>query len=179
MDLVDRLVEHDLWLTERILRAAGELTDPVLDASVQGECAGLEVVAQPSIRRLLEVMVLTKEVWGAGMTGDAVALDARPSGLDQILARWSIAAARFRAAVEDVARRDAWDQTFIRTTWDVPETFTNGQAVAHTLTFSACRTALALRLLQARGVVLDLGSGDPLGGDMGPGTDTSGGRGTA
>src|SRR2546429_564426 len=35
MDLTDRLLEHDLWLTRRLLEAAASLTDDQLDEMVE------------------------------------------------------------------------------------------------------------------------------------------------
>ena len=161
MDLIDHLVEHDLWLTERILACAEALPDGALDDPIAAWSEGLEVVAEPTLRGLLEAMVFTKEMWGAGMTGEAIP-GPHSSTVGEMLERWRVAGSRFRRVVEDVRRHDRWNETFIRTTWTPPELFTMGGAVAHTLTFSACRRTLALRVLQARGLGRDLEDGDPI-----------------
>lgn len=161
MDIGDRLIEHDLWLTGRILELAASLPDTVLDEPVAGRAQGLQVVAEPTLRALLTAMVFTKEVWGAGIAGDAVG---RPPSLDAeaLLRRWRPAAARFRRVVQDIRVRRRWGEVFVRTTWQAPEVFAMGAAVAHVLTFSACRRALALAILQSHGVGSDLGDGDPI-----------------
>ena len=161
MDLVQRLIEHDLWLTERLLACAQALPDSALDAPIDDHVQGLVVIAEPTLRQLFEAMVFTKEMWGAGMAGEAIARSQASSAPD-LLARCRTAAERFRGVVADIQCRNGWDETFIRTTWSPPGIFTKGGAVAHTLTFSACRRALALRVLQSHCLGMELGNDDPI-----------------
>jgi hypothetical protein len=70
MDLSDRLVEHDHWLTARLLENAATLPDDALDRPIR---PGLVVHAfegpEPDVRTMLERIVFTKEVWTAAIGG--------------------------------------------------------------------------------------------------------------
>ncbi|MGZ4359857.1 MAG: helix-turn-helix transcriptional regulator, partial [Gaiellaceae bacterium] len=63
MDLSDRMVEHDNWLTERLLDCAAQLTDEQLDEPVLLSPPSLAFEDEaPSIRSMLDRLVLAKEM---------------------------------------------------------------------------------------------------------------------
>ena len=158
MDLTERLVEHDLWLTGRMLEQAERVPDEVLDRPIPLDIEGID--DDPTIRRLLDRLVRNKEMWGANFTG-ADYVDRTEDSVPALRSRWDAAVGRYRAAVRRVAANDEWDTAFVDAVCEPPETFTYGGAVAHVLTFSAYRrTLLALAVHDAG--YRDLGIGDPM-----------------
>lgn len=158
MDLSERLIEHDLWLTGEMLDRASGLPDDVLDRPIQISVEGID--CDPTLRRLLTSLVSRKEAWGAMFAGLDIPAETDTSiaGLQR---RWKAASARYEAEVCRIKAESAWDTTFIDVECDPPQTFTYGGAIAHVLTFSAHRRTLALGALHDAGIT-DLGSGDPM-----------------
>jgi AraC family transcriptional regulator len=152
MDLTDRLVEHDRWLTARLLERAAGLTDEELDREIR---PGHQVLSfdgpEPSVRAMLDRLVWTKEVWVAALTGS----DFPPEPSLEIAAlrrRLSAAGDAFVAAVRNVRERDGWDDAFVDALCDPPQAFTYGAVVAHVLTYSAYRRQVLLEALLELGV---------------------------
>lgn len=160
MDLIDRLIDHDLWLTDQILDRATRLKDEDLDRPLELGDADVPLVTEPTLRRLLGRLVWTKEMWAAAIAGHALqpSDDSSPAGLQR---RFGTASADFRKVVADVRSGDRWNDTFIDTTCDPPEAFTFGGAIAHVVTFSAYRREIAVAALRRAGID-DLGIGDPI-----------------
>jgi uncharacterized damage-inducible protein DinB len=159
MDFVDRIVEHDVWFTRRLLDRATTLPDEALDRRVlQG--ATLFATDGTTLRRLLTEMVTTKENWAGTLTGRSPAdgRDDTPEGLSR---RLDVAGAAFASAVKGIRDRGEWDAGFVDALCDPPESFTYGGMLAHVTTFSAWRRTLAVLAFRQLGVD-DLGIGDPL-----------------
>ncbi|MEU8247225.1 AraC family transcriptional regulator [Nonomuraea sp. NPDC048916] len=147
MDLTDRLIDHDLWLTGRLLDGAGELTDEQLDTVVR---PGHEVLAfdgpEPTVRLMLDRLIWTKEVWNAAIAGRDMP-DGGDRTLDGLRARWASAGAEFRALVHDIRRRNAWNDVFVDALCEPPQSFTLGGVLAHVITFSAHRRQVLIEVL--------------------------------
>ncbi len=160
MDLTDRLVEHDNWLTARLLDAASQLTDGELDEPVVlnppttafGEPA-------PSIRSMLDRLVMAKEMWAASISGHTVA--AMPdTSLEGMRERLAAAGEAFARLVRDIRLRNAWDTAYVNAIQSPPETNTFGAAVAHVLAWDAVRREIVAGALLAHGI--DAVSLDPI-----------------
>jgi AraC family transcriptional regulator len=161
MDLTQRLVEHDLWLTGRILDRVRALSNDELDDTVplDHELQPYEADA-PTIRAMLERLVRTKEIWTAAYRGrELVAANER--SIDSLRRRFDESGREFAEIVLEIQRRDAWDTAFVDALCEPPASFTAGAMVAHVLTFSAYRRQQLLIALQRHGID-DLGSGDPI-----------------
>lgn len=161
MDLTDRLVEHDQWLTARLLERAAGMTDEELDREIR---PGHQVLSfdgpEPSVRAMLDRLVWTKEVWVAALTGSD--FPAEPDlNIPALRRRLSTAGDAFVAAVRDVRERDGWDDAFVDALCDPPQTFSYGAVVAHVLTYSAHRRQVLLEALRELGVS-DLEPGCPI-----------------
>jgi AraC family transcriptional regulator len=162
MDLVDRMLEHDLWLERRLLDAAASLPEEKLDEPVRVEPPVRHAFPseQPTVREMLERLIFSKETWTASLAGR----DEPPRGgssLDELRARLERYGAEFATAVRDIRDRGAWDTAFVDAVCDPPETFTFGGMVAHVLTWSAHRRHVAIGALRSLGAEFD-GTGDPL-----------------
>jgi AraC family transcriptional regulator len=151
MDLTDRLLEHDLWLTGRLLDAAGKLPAEQLgqQLDVEGETLG----------SMLERLVWSKEMWTAAVEGRPMP-ERREGSPECLRKRLGEAGPAFLEIVRDVRARGAWDTAFVDATCKPPESFTYGGMAAHVLTHSAYRRNVVLEALQRHG--LDVADSDPL-----------------
>jgi AraC-like DNA-binding protein len=161
MDLTDRMLEHDLWVTRRLLEAAAALPAPSLDEPFRVTPAQPHAFEQdePTVRDMLERLIRTKEIWTASIAGRATP-EHGGTTVDELRARLEDSGTAFAAVVRDVRDRGAWDTAFVDALCEPPETFTYGGAVAHILTRSAHRRAGLVGALRSLGA--DVGSGDPL-----------------
>ncbi len=161
MNLTNRLIEHDLWLTRRLLAAATQLTAAQLDAPLPKpeQPVPFDRVEQ-SLRDVLQRLVFTKEVWVAAVLGRKLPeqQDNSAAGLQQ---RMEIAFGEFRALVQRVEAENLWDAEFVDMICEPPERFTYGGMIAHVITFAAYRRTVAIQALARLGVT-DLGYGDPI-----------------
>ena len=160
MDLVDRMLGHDDWLTRELLVSAERLPDAVLDAPVDLGAGNQPEVTAASLRALLARLVHTKEMWAASILGESEPPDTS-SDIPELLQRWERASARWQDAVRDVRDRGRWDDAFIDVSCDPPETFVLGAAILHVFTHTAYRRGLAIGIMQHLGVPAPQG-GDPL-----------------
>ena len=152
MDLTDRLLEHDLWLTGRLLDAAGDLPAEKLaePLDVEGETIG----------SMLERLVWSKEMWTAAVEGRPMP-ERRAGSPECLRKRLGEAGTAFVEIVRDARERGTWDTAFVDATCQPPESFTYGGIAAHVLTWSAYRRNVVLEALQREGV--DVAHSDPLG----------------
>ena len=160
VDLADRLVAHNLWLTRQLLDRAAQLPDEALDRPLDLGETDVAELSEPSLRALLSHLVFEKETWTAAITGRALD-ERRPSSIEALRRRLELVGPEFRDLVREAGERGDWDRTFIDATCDPPESFTLGGAIAHVVTFSAHRRELAIGALRSLGVA-DLGYGDPI-----------------
>jgi AraC-like DNA-binding protein len=161
VDVIDRMIEHDLWLTRRLLDAARTLPADKLDEPI-AVAPGVPYdfpQERPSVRDMLTRLIVSKEVWTAAIAGRKAPEDDGNS-LCELHERFERSGAEFAAVVKDVRDRGAWDTAFVDAVCDPPETFTFGAMVSHVLTWSAHRRFLAIGALRHLGA--DVGSGDPI-----------------
>ncbi len=161
MDLTDRLIEHDLWLTRRLLEAAMTLTDAQLDAPLikPEQPVPFDVVEQ-TLRDVLRRIVFTKEVWVAAVLGRSLP-ETEDNSASGLLRRMEAVFGEFRVLVQQVREQGLWDAEFVDLLCDPPETFTYGGMIAHVITFGAYRCTVAIHALTRLGVT-GLGYGDPI-----------------
>ncbi len=160
MDLSDRMVKHDTWLTRRLIEVAGELPDDALDEPVRlTPRTPAFADPAPSIRAMLDRLVYTKEMWSAAIAGRAFTRD-EDTSLCGLKRRLEGAGGEFTQLVRSIRERNAWDSAFVDATCNPPESFTFGGAVAHALSWDAFRRQIVAATLQERG--LESVSADPL-----------------
>jgi len=161
MDLTDRLIEHDEWMTRRLLERAKELSDTQLDQPLANPQRPLPFESpEGTLRKTLERLITTKEVWSAAINGRPFPENADTS-LPGLQARLNTAFAEFKAIVHAVRNAGRWDETFVDALCVPAETFTYGGMIAHVVTYSAFRRLTALKALESLGIH-DLGFGDPI-----------------
>lgn len=152
MDLVDRMVEHDNWLTEQLIDGASRLPEGALDDPVRldppTEAFGEDA---PTLRSMLNRLVFTKEMWTAAITGHAFE-ESEDISVEGMRDRLGAAGGAFAQAARDIRDRGAWDTAFVDATCDPPETFTFGAAIAHVLVWDSRRHDAVAGALRERGV---------------------------
>ncbi|MEV0154275.1 helix-turn-helix domain-containing protein [Micromonospora sp. NPDC050686] len=158
MDLTDRLLDHDRWLTDQLIERAASLPAATLDREIR---PGHVVLAfdgpEQTVRAMLDRLVWTKEVWTAAMMGHPLP-DEPDRSVGALRARHATSSAQFRGLVQGIRERGEWDDAFIDALCDPPQTFTFGGAVAHVVTFSAHRRQVLLSALaELEGVTPDSG----------------------
>jgi len=161
MDLTDVLIQHDLWLTRRILEKAQSLSDAQLDKPLKGfDNPLLYHSDEKTLRELLDRLVFTKETWMASIHGRK-----EPANPDKsvkgMLKRFESAFGEFVALTKKVRDEKLWDSNFMDMLCEPPETFAYSGMIAHVLTFSAYRRTVVIEALKQFGIT-DLGYGDPI-----------------
>ncbi|HEY7146637.1 MAG TPA: AraC family transcriptional regulator [Streptosporangiaceae bacterium] len=170
MDVLDRMLDHHLWLVGEIVDRTAQVGTDVLDRPIELSVEGID--ANPTLRSVTDRLVSQLEMWISTLQGGTAMPatgDTTPQGWRSRLAA---AGPRFRDLVLTPVREGRADDTFIDAMCDPPQTFTYGGVLAHVLNFSAVRRTMAIGALDSAGVT-DLGSGDPMRFVGGTGTDAS------
>lgn len=162
MDLIDRLLDHDYWLTRRMLERAETLGDEKLDKpfATPSQATSFES-EQKTLRDLLDRVVFTKEVWVAALEHQEFPSAEREKSIRGLISRLEIAGPTFITLAKRVRDQNKWDETFVDELCEPPETFSFGGMISHVLTFNTFRRQLALEIMRKMGVE-DLGYGDPI-----------------
>jgi AraC family transcriptional regulator len=166
MDLFDRFAGNDTWHTRKLLEYASTLTDEQLDRPLNSV---VEILpwreSAKTLRQILENIVFTKEVWTAALSGTALPnLEGTPMSersAAAMLRRLEKTDVEFHRIFRDVGNRGRWDDTFVDSLCEPPETFTFGGVFAHIISFNAHRRLMALDALRQMGVRVQ-GFGDPI-----------------
>lgn len=157
---LDHLVHHDLDDTRALLEVAKGVPEELLREPRRPGAVVLSFDGEEaSAARVLERLVLTKEVWLAAVLGEELSEDG-DDGPAQLLERHDRVAGRWLAMVQDTERRGGWDDRIVDALCDPPESFVLGSILAHVLTFSAHRRQVARELLRECGAEVD--GGDPI-----------------
>ena len=101
MDVLDRLLEHDLWFARRILERAASLRPAALDRRVWERWDRMPFDAdEPTVRSMLARMVWTYENWTASVAGRE-APRSGGSSIDALRLRLERSGPEFVALVRD------------------------------------------------------------------------------
>jgi AraC family transcriptional regulator len=158
-DLLEKMVEHHIWLTGELVRVAGNLTDAELDAPLVVED---EPEESQSIRSILSRLVGQMGMWNAAMaTRDYDWSVEDHESLTSMRRRLGIEGPRYLAHVREVCDQGRLDDTFVDALCEQASVFTYGGMVAHVLTFAAYRRTVVVLALARHGHD-ELGWGDPM-----------------
>lgn len=155
-DLAARMVSHHLDRVGELLEVAGTLSAADLERPMRpGFVAVWFEGEEPSATLMAERLVYTLEVWVAAITGEPIP---RPGDGD-LLRRFERASHAFARLARRIRDRGAWDDAFVDSICEPPQSFTYGGVLAHVLSYGAIRReALA-------GVLVELGAHIPSSGD--------------
>lgn len=152
MDLLDRLLGHDAWATGLLLERCRELSDAQLDRDID--------IGFRTVRRTFDHLIWNMQAWGNEMAGLPMG-ERGGNSLGELAARLDAAAAHLAATARDIARRVAWDETWVPLYDGEPVERTYGGTIAHVITHSMHHRAQLLYMLRVLGVK-DLPEGDVL-----------------
>ncbi|MEX2243582.1 MAG: helix-turn-helix transcriptional regulator [Fimbriimonadaceae bacterium] len=163
MNLTERLVEHDLADTRKMLEHAQTLRPEHLDKKVAPQKPTLFLeCAENTLRGRLSYIVATKECWLAAVYGRT---NPMTQGTDDsatgMLERWNAVEPEWRELVKSVESEGRWNESFIDALCEQPTTFTLGGMIAHVIDRAARDRAEAYRMFTALGRD-DAAYGDPL-----------------
>ena len=155
MDLIDRLLGHDVWTTRQLLLRCRGLTDEQLDRDFD--------IGHRTVRATFMHVIRNVEVWSDLMAGHSIREDQGSNGrsVSALIARLDCAAADFATITRAIAQRGGWDQKWVDKLDNPPTEKTYGGAIAHVITHSMHHRAQLLYLLRRLGVE-DLPEGDVL-----------------
>lgn len=161
MELSDRLLEHDLWLTARLLENAATLSDEALDRPIRPSFVVHEFEGpEPDVRTMLERIIFTQEVWTAAIARRDIPPRDRRS-IPDLQARQASAAAQLRELVESIRTGNRWDEIFTDALCTPPASFTLGSVIAHILNVGIVRRHMVISALKELGAK-DVESRDPI-----------------
>ncbi|MGZ4126431.1 MAG: helix-turn-helix domain-containing protein [Actinomycetota bacterium] len=160
MDLLNKMVEHHVWLVGEMVERAAGVSHAQLDAPIQLSVDGID--EDPTLRSLLSRLVGQLAMWNAAIDGRAYGFEIEDhEPLASIRNRLAEEGPSFLSNVARLSEEGRLDETFVDAVCDPPEVFTYGGMVAHVLTFAAHRRTLVLGALHDAGVT-DLRAGDPM-----------------
>jgi AraC family transcriptional regulator len=159
MDLLNRMVEHHVWLVGEMVSRAATLTDEQLDAPIEISVEGVD--DDPTLRSLLSRLIGQMAMWNAAIDGRPYDFDVeRGEPIASMRTRLANEGSAFLSQVRDITEQGRLDETFVDAICETPEVFTYGGMIAHVLTFAAHRRTLVAGALVDAGIQ-DLGAGDP------------------
>ena len=160
MDLVNKMVEHHVWLVGEMVTRAATLPDGRLDAPIELSVEGVD--DDPTLRSLLSRLIGQMGMWNAAIATRAYDWDVEQhESIDSMRSRLAEEGSTFLAQVRQVTEEGRLDETFVDALCEPPEMFTYGGMIAHVLTFAAHRRTLVVGALSDAGIT-DLGYGDPM-----------------
>ena len=149
MDLLDRMIGHDRWATEKMLKQSLELSDAQLD---QGFDIGLR-----SIRETLDHIIYVIDLWTAEMKGEQVVHDRRSRDYDRSIASLRERHQRFQTEFASVARQAQTDSRLdemFRDHFDFPQSI--GATILQVLFHNAQHRSEIRHMLVRLGVPQEL-----------------------
>ncbi len=170
MDVLERMVDHHLWLVGEIVDRTAGVDDETLDRPITLSVESID--RDPTLRSLSDRLVSQLEMWVTAVEGGTAMPPQGATTAAGLRHRLDRAGPRFRDEVIGPIAAGRGDETFVDATCDPPETFSYGGIAAHVLTFAAVRRTMAIGALETAGVT-DLGSGDPMRFVGGSGSDAS------
>jgi hypothetical protein len=158
MDLLEKMVDHHVWLTGEMVRLAARLSDEQLDETI-----GLAVDEdEQTIRSLLSRLIGQMGMWNAAMASRDYDWSVEEhESLASMRQRLRVEGAQYVAHVREVCSAGRLDDTFVDALCEPAEVFTYGGMIAHVLTFAAHRRTLVVLALDHHGID-ELGWGDPM-----------------
>lgn len=148
MDLLDRLLAHDVWSTNQLLLQSKPLVDSQLDRPFD--------VDSRTLRGCFVHIVQAMEIWNDLLYERPVRpssiLNAKPQDLDGLIVRLSEAGDELALISKKVAREGRWDDRFTDVLDNPPKKKTFGGTIAHIITHSMHHRAQAMYMMEQLGI---------------------------
>ena len=130
MDLMNKMIEHHVWLVGEMVSRAATLTDDQLDAPIEISVEGVD--DDPTLRSLLSRLIGQMAMWNAAVAGRDYDFDVeRGESIAAMRDRLAEEGSAFLSMIHDVADHGRLDETFVDALCEEPEVFTYGGMIAH------------------------------------------------
>lgn len=157
MDVLDRLLAHDVWTTRQLLLLSRDLTDEQLDRPFD--------IGHRTLRRTFAHLIGNMEVWTDLMYERPVRPHPEPRAVAEsvpgLIARLDVVSPDFAALATRVRDEGRFDARWMDRLDTPPREKTYGGAIAHLITHSMQHRAEASHILTRLGVS-DVPEGDVL-----------------
>ena len=150
MDLLDRLLAHDVWTTQELLRRAETLSEEQLDQEFE--------ISHKTVRATFDHLIFNMQAWADDMAGRPIERE-RDRSLPELAERLGRAATALAEVAKPIAEREGWDEEWTELGTGVKRTY--GGTIAHVITHSMHHRAQLIYMLRMLGVD-DLPEGDVL-----------------
>jgi uncharacterized damage-inducible protein DinB len=148
MDLLDRLLGHDIWSTRQLILQSKPLTDSQLDKPFDVDSRTLRAC----FIHIVEVMEIWNDLLYERPVRPSSELRAKPQNLDGLMTRLDQAGEELAAISRKVAREGRWDDLFTDGLDNPPQTKTFGGTIAHVITHSMHHRAQIMYMLEQLGI---------------------------
>jgi AraC family transcriptional regulator len=151
VDLIQRMVDHHVWLVGEMLDRSARLSDAQLDEPIELSVQGVD--ESPTLRSLLSRLVGQMDMWVSSIQHREYDFAVeRSESVCHMRRRFGIVGVAFAAQVKEVCQSERLDETFVDTTCEPPRVFSYGGMIAHVLTFAAHRRTLVSGALYDVGI---------------------------
>lgn len=141
MDVLDRLLDYDLWATNQLLDLCRPLRDAQLDQDFD--------IGHRTLRATLDHMIFNVEAWTSEIDGRPIERETDASSLAVLAARHERAQADFAALARHTRDEDRLESTF---TDGWGEQMRYGGAIVHVILHSQEHRSEILHILQRLGL---------------------------
>jgi uncharacterized damage-inducible protein DinB len=148
MDLLDRLLAHDIWSTNQLLIQSKPLTDSQLDTPFDVDSRTL----RDCFVHIIQVMETWNDLLYERPVRSSDELKAKPRNLDGLMGRLSEAGEELALISRKVAREGRWDDVFTDVLDNPPQKKTFGGSIAHIITHSMHHRAQAMYMMEQLGI---------------------------
>jgi len=143
MDILDRLLAHDIWTTQQLLNECAGLSDELLDKDFD--------VDHRSLRETFLHMIENLETW-TDLIHKRPVQDKQGRSIPELRQRLVDASREFANLARKIARENRFDDSF----WDIldtpPRLKTFGGAIGHVLTHNMHHRAQLMYLMEKVGI---------------------------
>jgi uncharacterized damage-inducible protein DinB len=148
MDLLDRLLAHDIWSTRQLLLQSRALTDAELDKPFDIDSRTL----RQCFIHIIQAIELWNDLLYERTPRSAGELKAKPQTIDGLLDRLGEAGHEFAILARMIAREERWDDVFVDVLDNPPRQKSFGGTIAHVITHSMHHRAQAMYIMEQLGL---------------------------
>lgn len=144
MDILDRLLGHDVWTTQQLLTQCQPLSPAQWDQPF--------AIDHGSLRETFVHLIEAMEVWTDLLYERPVQRDPTGETPEQLQQRLTIVAREFAALARTIAREGRYDDVFIDVLDQPPVPKTFGGAIAHVITHNMHHRAQIMYIMEQLGL---------------------------
>ena len=148
MDLLDRLLAHDVWSTRQLMLQSKPLTESQLDQPFDIDSRTLRAC----FVHIIEAMEIWNDLLYERTPRPRNELSVKSQSLEGLTVRLEEAGGELAAISKKIAREERWDDRFTDILDNPPQSKTFGGTIAHVITHSMHHRAQAMYMLEKLGI---------------------------